>query len=279
MKQAPHPQFGSTSTPAVATLASWTTVALIATVAFLLPSAALVSVGAVALAGAALVSFGEMRPSSRMSLCSDDEPKPAPLDEPGIGIATVHAVEDMPPVGDSAWVDDRAAVGHRAAAPTIIVDVETVSGQHFRGQLNDHGFDAEGSRATLWPGVVLAVRFDPARPSEVRLADDMTAARAAFDTMLIRKGLTTADKLDLIRRGVRSHAVVTAMQPTGRVCEDYREVELDVIVNRPEGGQFPAHEVTFIPASSVTNVEPGSIIDTYYRSSDSSRVAVCVPRS
>ncbi|MGK9271866.1 hypothetical protein KXR83_12795 [Williamsia muralis] len=166
-----------------------------------------------------------------------------------------------------------------AAVPSVIVDVETVSGQHFRGHLNHHGFDAEGSRVTLRPGVVLAVRFDPERPSEVTLADDMTAARAAFDTMLIRKGLTTANKLDLIRRGVKSHAVVTAMKPTGRVCEDYRQVQLDVIVNRPEGGQFPAHEVTFIPATSVAKVEPGSIIDTYYRPDDSSHVAVCVPRS
>jgi hypothetical protein len=272
MKQAPHPVTGPISTSALATLASCATVALIATVAFLLPSAAVFLVGAVALAGA-LVSAGEMRQSSRMSLCSHHGPRPMPLDELGIGIATVQAVAEAPPVGDRAWVDDRAA------APTIIVDVETVSGQHFRGHLNQHGFDAEGSRATLSPGVVLAVRFDPERPSEVTLADDMTAARAAFDTMLIRKGLTTADKLDLIRRGVKSHAVVTAMKSTGRVCEDYRQVELDVIVNRPEGGQFPAHEVTFIPAGSVAKVEPGSIIDTYYRSTDSSNVAVCVPRS
>ena len=278
MKQAPHPVTGPISTPAMATLASCATVALIVTVAFLLPSATVFLVGAVSLAGAALVSVGEMRPSSRMSLRSHHEPKSMPVDEPGIGIATVHAVEETPPVGDRASVDDKAWVD-RAAAATIIVDVETVSGQHFRGHLNHHAFDAEGSRATLWPGVVLAVRFDPERPTEVILADDMTAARAAFDTMLIRKGLTTADKLDLIRRGVKSHAVVTAMKPTGRVCEDYRQVELDVIVNRPEGGQFPAHEVTFIPATSVAKVEPGSIIDTYYRSTDYSHVAVCVPRS
>lgn len=263
---------GPTSTFATVTLASCATLALIATVAFLLPSAAVFLVGAVALAGAALVSAGDMRPSSRMSLGSHHEPKSKPVDEPGIGIATVHAVAEAP-------VGDRAGVGDRPAAPTIIVDVETVSGQHFRGHLNHHGFDAKGSCAALWPGVVLAVRFDPERPSEVILADDMTAARAAFDTMLIRKGLTTADKLDLIRRGVKSQAVVTAMKPTGRVCEDYRQVELDVIVNRPEGGQFPAHEVTFIPATSVAKVEPGSIIDTYYRSSDSTRVAVCVSRS
>jgi hypothetical protein len=131
----------------------------------------------------------------------------------------------------------------------------------------------------LRPGVVLAVRFDPDRPAEVTLADDMVAARAAFDTMLIRKGLTTADKLDLIRRGTRSHGVVTAMQLTGDAREDFSEVDLHVMVSRPEGGQFPVREVTFIPDTSVSRVEPGSVIDTYYRSADPSRIAVCVPRT
>ena len=273
MEQTPNPLSGPASTHAVATAASCATVALIATVAFLLPAAAVFVVGAAALAGAALVSAGGMPPSPRMSAGPGKEQESTTRCEPGIGIATVHAVDEAPSAGDGA-----VPIGGRAA-PAIIVDVETVSGQHFRGHLNRHGLHAESSHAALRPGVVLAVRFDPARPFECTLADDMTAARAAFDTMLIRKGLTTADKLDLIRRGVKSHAVVTAMKPTGQICEDYRQVELDVIVNRPEGGQFPAHEVTFIPTTSVGKVEPGSIIDTYYRSMDPSRVAVCVPRS
>ncbi len=59
--------------------------------------------------------------------------------------------------------------------------------------------------------------------------------------------------------------------------EDYREVELDVMVNRPGGGQFAAHETALIPASSMAKVSPGSVIDTYYRPGDESAVAVCVP--
>ena len=47
-----------------------------------------------------------------------------------------------------------------------------------------------------------------------------------------------------------AHGVVTAMRTTGAAREDYREVELNLIVKRPEGGQFPAHETTLIPASS-----------------------------
>jgi hypothetical protein len=109
--------------------------------------------------------------------------------------------------------------------------------------------------------------------------EDMLAVLAAFDEMLIRKGLLTGDQLDLIRHGTKSQAVVTGMRTTGAAREDHREVELAVMVSRPEGGQFPAHEKALIPASSLRRVSPGSVIDTYYRSGDESAVAVCVPPS
>jgi hypothetical protein len=108
-------------------------------------------------------------------------------------------------------------------------------------------------------------------------AADMLAVRAAFDQMLVRKGLVTGDQLDLIRHGTKSSAVVTGMRTTGAAREDYREVELDVIVRKPGGGQFPAHEIALIPASSLAKVSPGSIIDTYYRLGRKPEVAVCVP--
>jgi hypothetical protein len=124
---------------------------------------------------------------------------------------------------------------------------------------------------------------DPAAMDEAgeRLAtvDDMLAIRAAFDDMLVRKGLLTGDQRDLIRNGTKSQAIVTGMRTTGAAREDYREVELAVMVSRPEGGQFPAHETALIPASSLGRVSPGSVIDTYYRSGDESAVAVCVPPS
>ena len=108
-------------------------------------------------------------------------------------------------------------------------------------------------------------------------ATDMLAVRAAFDQMLVRKGLVTGDQLDLIRHGTKSRGVVTGMRTTGTSREDYREVELDVMVRKPGGGQFPAHEITLIPASSLAKVSPGSIIDTYYRLGREPAVAVCVP--
>ena len=106
--------------------------------------------------------------------------------------------------------------------------------------------------------------------------DDIGAVRAAFDRMMVRKGLVTDAQVRLIRQGTRSKAIVTAMRTTGRAREDHREVELHVMVKRPEGGQFAAHEMALIPASAITKVSPGSMVDTYYRSGDESAVAVCV---
>jgi hypothetical protein len=125
----------------------------------------------------------------------------------------------------------------------------------------------------------LLVTFDPTARERLSLADDIAAVRSEFDQMLVRKGLATRFQLELIRHGIRSRGVVTAMRTTGDAREDYREVELDLMVVRPEGGQFPAHETTLIPASALAEVAPGSVVDAYYRSGDESAVAVCVPPS
>jgi hypothetical protein len=130
----------------------------------------------------------------------------------------------------------------------------------------------------LPPGVVL-VAFDPVGRDGQSSTGDIPDLRAAFDQMLIRKGLLTRGQLDLIRHGIRSRAVVTAMQTTGGRREDHREVELDLMVKKPGGGQFPAHETAFVPMSSLERVSPGNVVDTYYRPPDESAVAVHVPPS
>jgi hypothetical protein len=137
---------------------------------------------------------------------------------------------------------------------------------------------ARRDSVVLPPGVVL-MAFDPVARDDPSLSDEMPAAGAAFDQMLIRKGLLTRGQLDLFRHGIRSFAVVTAMQTTGGRREDYREVELDLMVKKPGGGQFPAHETAFVPMTSLELVSPGNLIDTYYRPPDESTVAVHVPPS
>jgi hypothetical protein len=170
-----------------------------------------------------------------------------------------------------------AAVGVgtvRMIAGVVTIEVESVSGQKFTGRLRD-----DSVADSLRPGIVLLVAFNPAERERLSLADDMLAVRAAFDQMLLHKGLLTGEQLDLIRHGRRSRGVVTAMRATGETREDYREVELDVMVRRPEGGQFPAHETALIPASSLAKVSPGCVIDAYYWPGDESSIAVCVPPS
>lgn len=163
----------------------------------------------------------------------------------------------------------------RAVDEHVTLDVECVTGQHFVGSLRQ---DADGaSLGQLQPGVLLLVTFDPAEREHLSLADDMVAVRTAFDQMLVRKGLVAPAQMDLIRYGVKSRGTVTAMKSTGIAREDYREVEVDLMVRRATGGQFPARETTLVPASALTNVAPGCMVDVYYRSGDESSVAVSVP--
>lgn len=160
-------------------------------------------------------------------------------------------------------------------APDVAtIEVESVTGLRFTGRLRD-----DPITSTLRPGAVLLVAFDPATRENLTLPDDMLAVRAAFDQMLVDKGLLTGHQLDLLRHGTRSHGVVTGMRSTGETREDYREVELDVIVSKPGGGQFAVHETALIPASSMAKVAPGSVIDTYFRPGNETEIAVSVPPS
>ena len=77
---------------------------------------------------------------------------------------------------------------------------------------------------------------------------------------------------------IKSRGVVVGLRLTGDFTSECHEVELDVMVSRPEGGQFPARETTMIPETSLSDFTPGSIIDMYYRPGDESSVAVRVPR-
>jgi hypothetical protein len=190
----------------------------------------------------------------------------------GIAIAaTVLLSRPRTPVTPDATLD--VGVGTVSAiAEVVTVEVESVTGLRFTGRLHD-----DSVAAVLRPGAVLLVAFYPAEREELSLADDMLAVRAAFDQMLVRKGLVTGHQLDLIRHGTRSRGVVTAVRSTGETREDHHEVELDVMVSRLGGGQFPAHETALIPASSMAKVAPGSVIHTYYQPDDESSVAIAIP--
>lgn len=182
-------------------------------------------------------------------LLSRPSATPKPDSASDVGIGTVSTITDV-----------------------VTIEVESVTGLRFTGRLHD-----DSVASTLRPGAVLLVAFDPAAREHLSLADDMLAVRAAFDQMLVDKGLLTGHQLDLIRHGTRSYGVITGMRATGEAREDYREVELDLMVSRPGGGQFAVHETALIPASSMAKVTPGSVIDTYYQPGDETEIAVSVP--
>jgi hypothetical protein len=184
-------------------------------------------------------------------LLSNPLASPNPTVAPDVGIGTVRRITDV-----------------------ITMEVESVTGGTFTGLLRD-----DSVVEALRPGTVLMVAFDPLAREHLSLADDMLAVRAVFGRMLVDKGLLTGAQLDLIRHGIRSRGVVTGMQTTGEAREDHREVELDVMISRPDGGQFAVHETALIPASSMARVAPGSVVDTYYRQGDESEVAISVPPS
>jgi hypothetical protein len=200
----------------------------------------------IVLVGAAVALYAPRQGSST-------NPPPVSAGAPEVGVGTVRTIAEV-----------------------VTIEVESVSGKRFTGRLRGAG---DPLLATLRPGVVLLVAFNPDTREQLSLPDDMVAVRGALDQMLVHKGPLTGEQLDLIRRGIKSRGVVTGMRPTGEAREDYREVEIDVMVRRPEGGQFPAHETALIPASSIEKVSPGSVIDTYYRRGDESTIAVCVPPS
>lgn len=192
----------------------------------------------------------------------------------GVGIAATLLLSRPDASADPSVAPDVAIGTVRTITDVVTIEVESVSGLRFTGRLHD-----DSVASAVRPGAILLVAFDPAAREHLSLADDMLAVRSAFDQMLVDKGLLTGHQLDLIRRGTRSHGVVTGMRATGGTREDYQEVELDLMVRRPDGGQFAVHETALIPASSMAKVSPGSVVDAYYRPGDESEVAVSVPPS
>ncbi len=159
--------------------------------------------------------------------------------------------------------------------PLVVVEVESVNGQRFTGRLCHR--EGDPAVAALRPGLILLVSFDPQARDRLSLADDVVAVRAAAGQTLVRQGVLTGEQLDLIRHGARTSGVVTGMRVGRWAGDDLREVELDVMVSRRGGGQFPAHQSTVVPASALAGLTPGSIVDVYYRPGDESTIAVGVP--
>ncbi|MBF6164226.1 hypothetical protein IU486_05475 [Streptomyces gardneri] len=133
--------------------------------------------------------------------------------------------------------------------------------------------------ALLRAGVVLPVRYLPGRTDkvEVDLSGDASAAQHAINESLIRKGMTTRHKLDIAERGIATQAVVQSLSVTGTIREGHSEVELGLVVTRPDGSTFATRVTKFLAPAGVGQVQVGRVLRAHYLPEKESEVVIALP--
>ncbi|MFD8243868.1 hypothetical protein [Nocardia sp. NPDC059691] len=133
--------------------------------------------------------------------------------------------------------------------------------------------------ALLRAGVVLPVRYLPGRTDkvEVDLSGDAAAAQHAMNESLIRKGITTRHKLDIAERGIATQAVVQSLSVTGNIRDGHSEVELGLVVTRPDGSSFATRVTKFLAPASVGHVQVGRVLRAHYLPENESEVVIALP--
>jgi hypothetical protein len=133
--------------------------------------------------------------------------------------------------------------------------------------------------ALLRSGVVLPVRYLPGRTDkvEVDLSGDASAAQHAINESLIRKGMTTRHKLDIAERGIATQAVVQSLSVTGTIREGHSEVELGLVVTRPDGSTFATRVTKFLAPAGVGQVQVGRVLRAHYLPENESEVVIALP--
>ncbi|MFI5536669.1 hypothetical protein ACIA5H_09785 [Nocardia sp. NPDC051900] len=133
--------------------------------------------------------------------------------------------------------------------------------------------------ALLRAGVVLPVRYLPGRTDkvEVDLSGDAAAAQHAMNESLIRKGITTRHKLDIAERGIATQAVVQSLSVTGNIRDGHSEVELGLVVTRPDGSSFATRVTKFLAPASVGRVQVGRVLRAHYLPENESEVVIALP--
>ncbi|MFI1916292.1 hypothetical protein [Nocardia sp. NPDC020380] len=133
--------------------------------------------------------------------------------------------------------------------------------------------------ALLRPGVVLPVRYLPERPGrvEVDMSGNTAAAQEAMNQAMIRKGFTTQAKLDIARRGIAAQAVVRALSVPGEIRDGHTRVNLELVVNRPDGSTFATHMDKFLQPALVGRVQVGRIVQVHYLPENEQEVVLSLP--
>ncbi|GGK53450.1 hypothetical protein [Nocardia camponoti] len=133
--------------------------------------------------------------------------------------------------------------------------------------------------ALLQPGVVVPVRYIPGRTDKVELdrSGDSRAAQRAMNESMIRKGITTRDKLDIAERGIAAQAVVRSLDVPGRIRGSYTEVVLGLVVTRPDGTTFETRVDKYLPPANIAQVQVGRIVSAHYLPENEREVVLALP--
>ncbi|MBH0778647.1 hypothetical protein [Nocardia bovistercoris] len=133
--------------------------------------------------------------------------------------------------------------------------------------------------ALLRPGVVLPVRYLPGRYDKVEVDQSGNGAEAqrVMNESMIRKGFTTAAKLDIAERGIRAQAVVQALTVPGEIRDGHSKIDLALVVTRPDGTTFGTRVQKFLPPTAVGHVQVGRIVQVHYLPENEMEVVLSLP--
>ena len=117
----------------------------------------------------------------------------------------------------------------------VTVEVESVTGLRFTGRLHD---DSRCRRRCV-PAPCCWSHSTPLRANTFHWQTTCWPFAPLSTRCSSTRACSPNHQLDLIRHGTRSRGVVTGMCATGETREDYREVELDVMVQQARRRPVP----------------------------------------
>ena len=132
--------------------------------------------------------------------------------------------------------------------------------------------------ANIHPGMLISIRYDPAKPQVILLAPDIDDATGdkAMDQYLLAAGFVTQDQLDIKHNGVQAKAVVVSCAPTGEILShDRTQMTVEIKVTKPDGGgTYSVTTTVGIGQEDLPYATVGSILKVYYLPDNEQKVYI-----
>jgi len=131
--------------------------------------------------------------------------------------------------------------------------------------------------ANIHPGMLISIRYDPAKPQVILLAPDIDDATGdkAMDQYLLAAGFVTQAELDIKYSGVQAKAVVVTATPTGEIMShDRTQMTLEIKVTRPGGGTYDVKTTVGVSREDLSYVAVGSILKVFYLPDNEQKVYI-----